>query len=503
MINLHNFRARPRKNCPPFPSAQCVDYLASPQAVAEYGARVASCIYAYDAENVGIFVETEEEFCSFGRLLVERMLSDRNWLNDLVAWSESELNSLRDFARQKLAIATLEGVENQELAVRFEKFHEAYRNYHLKNTPSWWVGAESLQAELENRLRDAIKEPDQVIRILNELSVAQEYQTEQSKEEEDFLCLAQKFRSAGITDPSSAESKLSQQVSFHASEYSSIPFGYNTGVLWDEEYYQDKLKKLLADPEYDPGTILDNLLVEKRLKLDERRRLEDSLNLSEDVRYLFTCLRQLGYLQDLKKTTQVRSHPILVLETRPEIAKRLNLESSLLEYMDFPEVADLLRKGTVGDGMKREVAKRLSSPAVVKMQDSKTRWLTDEEAVAFMREYVEVGDKQITEIKGSVANPGFAHGFVRVMHYSTELSKVQEGDILVTAMTTPDFVPAMKKASAIVTDEGGVTCHAAIVSREMSKPCIIGTKIATKVLHDGDEVEVDADKGIVRIIKRA
>jgi len=61
----------------------------------------------------------------------------------------------------------------------------------------------------------------------------------------------------------------------------------------------------------------------------------------------------------------------------------------------------------------------------------------------------------------------------------------------------------MKKASAIVTDDGGITCHAAIVSRELGKPCIIGTKIATKVLHDGDLVEVDADNGVVRILEKA
>ena len=68
-------------------------------------------------------------------------------------------------------------------------------------------------------------------------------------------------------------------------------------------------------------------------------------------------------------------------------------------------------------------------------------------------------------------------------------------------MTTPDYIPAMKKAAAFVTDEGGITCHAAIIAREMKKPCIVGTKIATQILHDGDLVEVDADKGVVRIIK--
>jgi pyruvate,water dikinase len=68
-------------------------------------------------------------------------------------------------------------------------------------------------------------------------------------------------------------------------------------------------------------------------------------------------------------------------------------------------------------------------------------------------------------------------------------------------MTRPEFVPLMKKAIAIVTDEGGITCHAAIVSRELKKPCIIGTKVATQVLKDGDMVEVDANSGIVRILK--
>lgn len=75
---------------------------------------------------------------------------------------------------------------------------------------------------------------------------------------------------------------------------------------------------------------------------------------------------------------------------------------------------------------------------------------------------------------------------------------MKDGDVLISTATTPSIVSAMKKAAAIVTDEGGLTCHAAIVSRELKIPCIIGTKIATKVFKDGDRVEVDATKGIVR-----
>ena len=100
-------------------------------------------------------------------------------------------------------------------------------------------------------------------------------------------------------------------------------------------------------------------------------------------------------------------------------------------------------------------------------------------------------------VKGLGASPGIGIGKVKVILGEGEISKVEEGDILVTTMTTPDMVPAMKRAAAIVTDEGGMTCHAAIVSRELGVPAVVGTKNATKVLQDGMVVTVDGDKGIV------
>lgn len=106
-------------------------------------------------------------------------------------------------------------------------------------------------------------------------------------------------------------------------------------------------------------------------------------------------------------------------------------------------------------------------------------------------------------IRGNVAFRGNVRGTVRILRSPAEQEHVRPGDVLVVGMTTPDYLPAMNRAAAFVTDEGGITCHAAIVAREMKKPCIIGTKIGTRVLKDGDMVEVDAEKGIVRIIERA
>lgn len=106
-----------------------------------------------------------------------------------------------------------------------------------------------------------------------------------------------------------------------------------------------------------------------------------------------------------------------------------------------------------------------------------------------------------TELKGAIAFNGVVSGMVKVVMTAHEINKIKKGDILVAPTTAPSFIFGMEKAAAFVTDEGGITSHAAIVAREMKKPCIIGTKIATKILKDGMMVEVDANKGIVRIIK--
>lgn len=100
-------------------------------------------------------------------------------------------------------------------------------------------------------------------------------------------------------------------------------------------------------------------------------------------------------------------------------------------------------------------------------------------------------------VKGLAASPGISTGNVVNIKDINEISRVAEGDILVTVMTNPDMVPAMRKAAAVVTDEGGRTCHAAIVSRELGIPCIVGAKTASKVLSDGMEITVDATRGVV------
>lgn len=109
----------------------------------------------------------------------------------------------------------------------------------------------------------------------------------------------------------------------------------------------------------------------------------------------------------------------------------------------------------------------------------------------------EAAGKTKVLVRGLSASPGLGSGTVKKIKDVTEIARIEAGDVLVTVMTNPDMVPAMRKASAVVTDEGGRTCHAAIVSRELGIPCIVGAKVATAVLAEGSKVTVDATCGVV------
>ena len=104
------------------------------------------------------------------------------------------------------------------------------------------------------------------------------------------------------------------------------------------------------------------------------------------------------------------------------------------------------------------------------------------------------------ELRGQVAFPGKVKGEVKIIKNREDMKKFKKGNIIVSPTTTPDFMPVMKIAGAIISEHGGVICHASITSRELKIPCVVGVKGATRFLKDGDIVEVDADKGVVRLI---
>jgi phosphoenolpyruvate synthase/pyruvate phosphate dikinase len=182
-----------------------------------------------------------------------------------------------------------------------------------------------------------------------------------------------------------------------------------------------------------------------------------------------------------------------------EISYRSHLALADLEYLQIHELDMALRHGIESSFIKaRQVI------TVLFYQQRKLKVLEGKNASRFLRQgsFQELKDDQHVQIiKGNSASFGKVKGRVVVALESfIAIQKMKKGNILVSPYTAVEYLPAMRLAAAIITDTGGITSHAAIVSREFKIPCIIGTKIATKVLKDGDLVEVDADKGIVRIL---
>ncbi|MDP2642765.1 MAG: PEP/pyruvate-binding domain-containing protein [Candidatus Peregrinibacteria bacterium] len=178
------------------------------------------------------------------------------------------------------------------------------------------------------------------------------------------------------------------------------------------------------------------------------------------------------------------------------IAKKNDLSVNLVNAMRKNEIKSALNGNTTVTV--DELSQRLKGCVYIKEKDEWNLYTGDK----FTYWKNKLQGTHDGEVSGDVAFPGIVAGKV-VIHLSwTDITEVQEGDVLVTGMTNPQMIPMLKKAAAIITDEGGITCHAAIISRELKKPCIVGTKNATQILKNGDYVEVDANNGVVHLIEK-
>ncbi|HEY4514874.1 MAG TPA: PEP-utilizing enzyme [Candidatus Paceibacterota bacterium] len=220
-------------------------------------------------------------------------------------------------------------------------------------------------------------------------------------------------------------------------------------------------------------------------------------------------LKELGIevseLSDLGKKLRAESYyPRVISELIvPLVSARLHAEGLQGEAVSIITLNEL-RKNDFSQIQNRVVEsrdKRLMYK--VSGHEEVVEWMSPEETTSLIARLEGVKIDSEAVIKGQAAYKGRVTGVVRVViDYNFENRIFNEGDVLVTVNSNPNFMPLLQKCGAIITDEGGITCHAAIVSRELKKPCIIGTKIATQVLKDGDMVEVDAERGIVKILSR-
>ena len=268
---------------------------------------------------------------------------------------------------------------------------------------------------------------------------------------------------------------LDKALKEHTDKYAYLGYREPFSQGYNKEFFRKRLEKLKSEES-----------VPKKHKL--------SFNKSE--REYIDLLREFVYFRNYR--TEKLYEALYYLE---QVWRKLSVKYGLGEkdigYYLLEEIGKLLNESKKVKDSK--ISERILGYAML-LHNDQIELITGE-ALRDKKDSLNKVDSTIKEIKGSAAYRGKASGNVRIVLKASEQNKVSEGDILVTTMTTPDFLPAMQKAIAFVTDEGGVTCHAAIIAREMKKPCIIGTKIATQVLKDGDLVEVDTNKGIVRKIK--
>jgi len=182
------------------------------------------------------------------------------------------------------------------------------------------------------------------------------------------------------------------------------------------------------------------------------------------------------------------------------IARHLRVKYDDLGYFTFDELAEAIEKSKLKSDRLRA---RRDKEFILTVRLDQLRMRVIEGVPPKYRKAIDQAESVgvVKQINGIIAQPGITIGAVRIIRSVHDLKKIEAGEILVTNTTHPNYLSAMQKAAAFVTNEGGIVSHASIVARELKKPCIVGTKIATKVLKDGDIVEVDAQRGIVRKIK--
>ena len=231
-----------------------------------------------------------------------------------------------------------------------------------------------------------------------------------------------------------------------------------------------------------------------------KKEIEDiitELKPDRRIKLLIEGFQEMAYVRTQTGVVISRS-AYLMIPLYTDVAKYLGITYHSLKFL-LPElIIQALKEGKLA----KDLVKKYE-PLTVYINDKERRHVFTGKGASQIRKWLlSQLDHHISseEIKGVSANVGVKRGMVKIVLNSKEINKVEDGDILVALSTSVDFVPAMRKSAAIITETGGITSHAAIVSRELGVPCMVGVKQVTKIFKGGDMVEVDADNGIVRIL---
>jgi len=288
--------------------------------------------------------------------------------------------------------------------------------------------------------------------------------------------------------------QLLDELKKYARKYFYIKNSWYLVTVLTEKDFLEPIKKIMELGKDEIMQRIEDMKTRPGRLSKERDEIIQKYSINVGLCNIFYMYQRLAEMRDLRKEYVLPSNHYY-----HEFAKRFagihSLDVNLVLRATSQEVINYKDIGS----FKRSMEKR--DYFLLAISDEGYTTFDGEEA----KELLDIMHAQFIdtfeEIKGSCASKGKVEGRVKIVCGHAHFSKFNEGDILVAPMTRPEYVPLMKKASAIITDEGGITSHAAIVSRELKIPCIVGTQVATRKLMDGDLVEVDAEKGIVRKIK--
>ncbi len=292
-------------------------------------------------------------------------------------------------------------------------------------------------------------------------------------------------------------------VQGHASKWAWVYYVYAGPAAKPEDFVQRMQE--YARKQLEPAKELDGRL-ERRKKMEAlREKWIEKISSGEDERRMARLAGLIVWAKPRRKDFQSLAY-YHVEKLFREISRRLDITLEQARSTPFEMLVDALEGRRTLDADYANQVKHVH--VCVLSEGGTTRVYAGKEAQEFVKKHVAtesvVQGSGVKEIHGTCACPGpIVTGKARIVNKREEIGKLEEGDVLVSIATTPAIVPAMRKAAAIVTEEGGLTCHAAIVSRELNKPCVVGTKTITRAVKDGDLLEVDALKGLVRIIMKA
>jgi phosphoenolpyruvate synthase/pyruvate phosphate dikinase len=285
---------------------------------------------------------------------------------------------------------------------------------------------------------------------------------------------------------------IEKYLARHSKKYFWLHNDYAQVSYLGPQYFFRNLITILRAGDLKEEITLRNY--ERNLKR-KKEKIFKKYNSSKNFKNTINFLAFLGNFRDARKTYNQMAGNVLH-KFALEFSKRTESKIEIIDNLFNWEIKNIfkLKPSFIKEVINRPtgrfyIIKTPTTYEVIKGKDS-------EKINNYVRELI----GRESKLEGKVAYAGFVRGRVKIIKDKNDFWKMKRGDILVASNTRPEYVPIMKIAGAIISDEGGLTCHSAIVSRELKIPCIVGVQSATIVLKDGDLVEVDANHGIVEKI---